>query len=343
MKKITILPLLLTVILLTITTTSINADAGMILSISDAEEKPDGHYIMELTVDNNPGIWCIQLSIKHPEEVSIESLEAESSFGITVGLLNDNPCNVFIENPLFNDSDYNGKILRMNFKLDKNAQFGDYNIEIDASTLMVLNTTGETIPASIHNNAIHLREPPSVLIDVPIVPDFVYDGITKTAIMENEGYTAAGNTATDAGSYSATLTLKPGFRWADGTSGQKTVPWSISKAVLTATYPGESVQEGRAPALQVTVTGFVNGETAATAAGYKEPTVWASDLSIGEHQITPSNGFADNYKFNYVSGTLNIEGSNGDDENNNMTYTLIGLAAVIAIVIVVALLFVRKM
>lgn len=90
----------------------------------------------------------------------------------------------------------------------------------------------------------------------------------------------------------------------DDVTGSLTV--EINKATLTATYAGEVIREGQTPGLEVSVTGFVNGETASTASGYTAPTVTNYSTAPGQYTLTPSGGEADNYTFNYVSGTLVI-------------------------------------
>ena len=58
----------------------------------------------------------------------------------------------------------------------------------------------------------------------------VYNGEEQFGVEEDIGYTATGNSAVAAGEYTATLTLRPGFKWEDGSTGAKTVAWSIAKA-----------------------------------------------------------------------------------------------------------------
>ena len=65
----------------------------------------------------------------------------------------------------------------------------------------------------------------------PAAESFTYDGTEKTAIIDGIGYrVVSGNTGVDAGEYEAILTNRPGFVWADGTTGEKTLLWSIGKA-----------------------------------------------------------------------------------------------------------------
>lgn len=100
---------------------------------------------------------------------------------------------------------------------------------------------------------------------------------------------------------------------------ETTTTADITKATLTATYVSETIKYGQTPALKVNVTGFVNGETATTAAGYTAPKVTDRDTAIGEYTLTPAGGLATNYTFKYVSGKLTIEAI-----NYTITYELNG-------------------
>ena len=85
----------------------------------------------------------------------------------------------------------------------------------------------------------------------------------------------------------------------------------IGKATLTATADDKERDYNTAnPPFTVTVTGFVNGETAGTAAGYEAPQATCSatqSSAAGTYDIIPSGGAATNYSFNYVNGTLTIK------------------------------------
>ncbi len=65
------------------------------------------------------------------------------------------------------------------------------------------------------------------------------------------------------------------------------------------------------------IIGFVNGETADTARSYTAPTLSATDLSVGAHELTPAGGSADDYEFVYVSGTLTVTDTASDPSNSN--------------------------
>ena len=61
-----------------------------------------------------------------------------------------------------------------------------------------------------------------------------YNGQEQTGVESGEGYTLDGASATDAGTYTATATLKEDpnyvYGWSDGTADPKTITWKINKA-----------------------------------------------------------------------------------------------------------------
>ena len=72
---------------------------------------------------------------------------------------------------------------------------------------------------------------PSHEIAVPVPGDFTYDGTAKTCLTDGIGYRIlSGNVATNAGGYSVAVTVRAGFAWDDGTTGQKDLPWKIEAA-----------------------------------------------------------------------------------------------------------------
>lgn len=136
-----------------------------------------------------------------------------------------------------------------------------------------------------------------------------YTGLAQTGVSGGTGCTLSGTTsAVNAGDYTATATLEDGYVWSDGSTAPKAIEWSIAKAPLVAAYAGETVEEGEAPQLAVQVSGFVNNETAATAAGFVGPSIAApAQMKAGEsYELAPAGGAADNYAFDYHAGTLSV-------------------------------------
>lgn len=68
-------------------------------------------------------------------------------------------------------------------------------------------------------------------------------------------------------------------------SDEKTA--DITKATLKATYKGETVSFGTAPALEIIVTGFVNGENEYIAEDYIAPRISNLNTQVGSYELTP--------------------------------------------------------
>ncbi len=149
--------------------------------------------------------------------------------------------------------------------------------------------------------------------------EVVYDGTAKAYDIE-EGFTVTyllnGETVTNptnVGDYTVIINrdAQDGYVAFTQTIENGLV---ITHATLTATYVSETIKVGETPALAVTVEGFVNGETAATAAGYEAPTIANENTAAGTYTLTPTGGAAANYAFEYVAGTLTIEPADIDEE-----------------------------
>ena len=84
--------------------------------------------------------------------------------------------------------------------------------------------------------SIMLEEPEAAAVDpskvsAPVaVTGLVYNGSELTGVTAGTGYTLTGNTAVDAGTHTAVATLAEGYKWADGSTDNKEISWSIAKA-----------------------------------------------------------------------------------------------------------------
>ena len=72
-------------------------------------------------------------------------------------------------------------------------------------------------------------------IEVPVPSDtqFDYDGEEKVLLTDGEGYTVSNNKKTDAGEYTAVVTLKKGYKWSDGTTDPINIAWTIKRQNIT--------------------------------------------------------------------------------------------------------------
>ena len=95
---------------------------------------------------------------------------------------------------------------------------GEYDITIDPNKNKVdfSIVSGETIE-----------------VPVPSVTQFDYDGEEKVLLTDGEGYTVSNNKKTDAGEYTADVTLKKGYKWSDGTTEPRNIHWTIKRQDIT--------------------------------------------------------------------------------------------------------------
>ena len=139
------------------------------------------------------------------------------------------------------------------------------------------------------------------------VTGLVYNGETQTGVVlpENALFTLTGNTAKNAGEYTATASLvsKRNYVWADGTSDDKQIAWSIAKAVLSdITVLMESFAQGKTPS---TPALSANPDHAAVRFYYSTRnlnsggTLWSAEkgktLSVGVHYIYAELDESENY------------------------------------------------
>ncbi len=139
------------------------------------------------------------------------------------------------------------------------------------------------------------------------VTGLVYNGETQTGVVlpENALFTLTGSTAKNAGEYTATASLvsKQNYVWADGTSDDKQIAWSIAKAVLSdITVLMESFAQGKTPS---TPALSANPDHAAVRFYYSTRnlnsggTLWSAEkgktLSVGVHYIYAELDESENY------------------------------------------------
>ena len=161
-----------------------------------------------------------------------------------------------------------------------------------------------------------------------VAEGLVYSGQEQIGVTGDESlYTLENVSQTAAGEYEAVAKLIRGAGcWSDGSGDDKVIKWSIAPATLTASYSGDQVTTARSEAKgEVSVSGFVNGETAETVEGFELPAVSIPEaLTPGEsYQLTPTGGNAGkNYQFEYAPGTLSVASSYVREELAPGTYTI---------------------
>lgn len=153
----------------------------------------------------------------------------------------------------------------------------------------------------------------TVLPQIPTPADLVYDGTLQTPFINTSGFTVAedGGSAVDAGDYVATVTPEQGLTWyEDGTLEPKEVGWSIAKRTLEVSLSSVTIKQGEdvsADAIEMSISGFANGEDETTLEGFAYPEIDLSQVdntTEGTYAITLKEGTGNatgNYAFELVN------------------------------------------
>lgn len=123
-------------------------------------------------------------------------------------------------------------------------------------------------------------------------------------VKDNHSYEIAAVKGLPAGEYSTKITVY--YNGMNKISAEYSL--TVEKGTLTASYAGEEICYNMLPDIDgnLKVTGFLNGETPETAAGYETPTVEYAGRAKETQVLVPKNGKADNYDFEYVKGVLSV-------------------------------------
>lgn len=151
-----------------------------------------------------------------------------------------------------------------------------YTITVDGETIGPLTIWGGIW--LVFNNG---GEWPAVLVpvNVPVANEgLAYTGSEQTGVPEGDGYTLEGHKATEAGFYTATATLKDGYKWLDGSLEPKEIIWSIGVVQIPVAIDGLRYTGSE-------LTGIVENE-AYVLTGHK-----ATEVGTHTATATLNNGF----------------------------------------------------
>ena len=132
------------------------------------------------------------------------------------------------------------------------------------------------------------------------VTGLVYNGSELTGVTAGTGYTLTGNTAVDAGTHTAVAMLAEGYKWADGTTANKEISWSIAKATNEwTTEPSISLTEW--------TQGEEAGVLTAGVAKFGDVTSSMTELptEVGSYTITYT--VEENNNYNGLTKTISFE------------------------------------
>ena len=137
------------------------------------------------------------------------------------------------------------------------------------------------------------------LVDCPEgIKGLVFNKSEQNGIPANEAYTVQNGRKINAGKYTATLTLKIGYKWSDGTTAPKTVEWEIARRPIeveltiekdTYEYTGYAITPSHTVKDKVSLSVLDTSEYSVSYEHNKEigtATMTVSDKDGGNYQIT---------------------------------------------------------
>lgn len=143
---------------------------------------------------------------------------------------------------------------------------------------------------------------------ITAIPTFTatmtYNKNTQTASFNNynaDAMTVSGNTGKNAGTYTATFSLKPGYIWSDFTFEDKTVTWTIGKATGFITLSRSSFTLAD---MSATFTAIADDGEGTVTMSQSSTTYCTAVLSNGTVTVTPKlNGGTNTLTFSAAANT----------------------------------------
>lgn len=175
---------------------------------------------------------------------------------------------------------------------------GSYAYWVDANGNAAFYTLGKD-----YSSAVSLVKAPSAKTGL------VYNGTQQVGIAAGKGYEVKNGSAKNADTYVATITLKQGYRWSDGTKDKVKLSWTIDKASLK----GARI--------------FLSSTRVTLANGAAKPAVTKVLLANG-HKIS-SDDYRVSYSNNMSAGKakVSISGRNNCTNVAGLTFTVVNAAS----------------
>ena len=163
-----------------------------------------------------------------------------------------------------------------------------------------------------------LIQPSGITVDIlkasvnpPIAEErLIYTGSPQTGVVNDSRYIVANGRATDAGEYTATVTLRDAvnYKWSDDESNPaRTIPWSIAKASRPAIVWPTVFDVIYDPDLKLSWVPFSGGSTILGEFSWSAPATPLTTAGTTIQQMTLTlNDFANNYDFPTATVTGNV-------------------------------------
>ena len=135
------------------------------------------------------------------------------------------------------------------------------------------------------------------------ITGLVYNGTKQTGVNAGTGYTLSGDyEATDVGAtdYTATATLDTGYKWTDGSTGDKTITWNIGKKTPTVTdfiftAPADLIYDGNNKTASFTLTSPLTKSGAITVKYEKDGASVTETKDAGTYTVKIDVAGGDNF------------------------------------------------
>ncbi len=181
------------------------------------------------------------------------------------------------------------------FEHDTNGDIGAA-VESGSTTLVVWSSavspegtyteTNDVVYTLVTTDELLSAEKPTAL------EGLVYSGAEQVGVAGGLGYVVTGGVATNAGEYAATVSLRAGYQWSDGSTDDLTLAWSIAKAVYDmsgVTFEDKSFPCNKSTPRSISVEGLPEGVTASYEGN--------GEIGPGTFTVTATfSGDSDNYE-----------------------------------------------
>ncbi len=224
-------------------------------------------------------------------KIEIETTTLKATINNTIKNILDNESGIkTIEYSLVKEGekDYYHKVNNAaSFNIKQEVDLGKYKLRIRVYNNANLVTIKE-IDYDIYKKTIVLTS--------ELCNKLSYNGENQILINEQEGFTFNNNLGLNAGDYNINATLKYGYRWSDGTTGNKTIVCGIEKKNVEVTWSGgtEFIYNGKEQGPTATVVSGVNGETL-NITNNKETNAGKYTSTVTLNSVGGGQGIKENY------------------------------------------------
>lgn len=246
----------------------------------------------------SPWGTCSTSAATAAKKVTVSDFELESGKSVIVKFANGNSA----DNITLNVNNTGAKPIYQNGEAVSSSA-----IEENGTYLLVYNGTQYDIVGGAAGT------PEPIVVNIPVKDTSVtltYDGTEQSIPWDGTVDTAnilfSGDTATNAGSYTCTATLKSAnATWSDDSTEPKTYTWSIGKATPTLAVSPSSISFDKTHTTDVSLSVTTNSDGAVTLSGYdanlitvsgaSSPYTVATSQTSGTTTITVSVAASQNY------------------------------------------------